>query len=176
MLSGCICMEGRLPEPGFDQDAMRDFLIEHLNRIYCAKDKLADKLPLLAGQAGFLDLQQAIGETVEEVREQLKRLRRIFILMDTFYQPTSCLGLSGLLDEAFQAIGPRAGNRKLRDLSILFYMENIESLETASFKILGLAAKNIKNKEIGQLLKECYDEAREDTVLYRQIMSYYVEG
>src|ERR1700753_2214019 len=118
-------MEERLPAAGMDKAALRDFFIEHLNRVYCAKDKLAEKLPLLASQAAFLDLQQAISETVEEVHQQLQRLRRIFIVLEAFYQSTSCLGLAGLLDEAFQSIGPRAQDRKIRDLSILFYMQNI---------------------------------------------------
>ena len=168
-------MEERLPETGPSQQELLDFFTEHVARVYCAKSQLADKLPLLARQAGFLDLQQAIEETVEEIHAQLQRLREIFILLDTYYQPASCAGLVGILDEAFQSIGPQLLNKKLRDLSIIFYMQNIESIEVASFKILQIAARALERPDVVQLLRECYDEAREDTVLYKQLMSGYIK-
>lgn len=168
-------MEERVPDTAIDKAALRVFFIEHLNRVYCAKDKLADKLPLLASQAAFLDLHQAIAQTVEEVLQQLDRMRHIFILLDSYYEPASCPGLAGILDEAFQSIGPRAADRKLRDLSILFYMQTIESIETSTFKILQLAAMGMERGDVEQLILECYDEAREDTELYKQIMRAYVK-
>ena len=156
------------------QNELTRYLLSHLNRIYCAKSELVDKLPQLEKQAHFLDLQQAINETVEDVREQLKRMQRIFILLDSYYTYESCIGLQGMLDEAFQSIGPQSGEASLRDFSILFYMENIESIEKASFKMMMLVADKLHNSEVVQLLRECYDEAIEDLILFRQIADAYV--
>ena len=50
------------------------------------------------------------------------------IRLDAFYTPESCIGLLGFLDEAFQSIGPPLDSPPLRDLSILFYRHNIESI------------------------------------------------
>ena len=101
-------------------------------------------------------------------------MKQIFILLDTWYNHESCIGLIGLLDEAFQSIGPQAGKPALRDLSILFYMLNIESIEQASFKTMLMVANKLENPEIVQLLRECYDEAKEDRVLFKQIAENYL--
>jgi hypothetical protein len=50
-----------------------------------------------------------------------------------------------------------------RDLSSLFYMELIESKEMASLQLLQMTAVKLKVAAITQLLKENFDEAKEDT-------------
>lgn len=54
----------------------------------------------------------------------------------------------------------------LRDLSILFYMQNIE---TASFRVMMEVAHRLERPDVEQCLLECYDEAWEEKVLYREL-------
>ena len=165
--------ESRLPGNDLPREDLLSFFISHLNRVYCAKSQLVEKLPQLANRAHFLDLQQAIEETVDIVKEQMKRMRQVFILLDSFYTYESCTGLVGMLDEAFQSIGSRADKPALRDFSILFYMQNIESIETASFNILLRVADKLNEPEVAQCIRECYDEAKEDKALFKQIAAFY---
>ena len=76
-------MEDRIPQAEVSQDELTQYFISHLNRIYCAKNQLVDKLPELADRSHFLDLKQAIEETVEIVQNQILRMKQIFILLDT---------------------------------------------------------------------------------------------
>jgi ferritin-like metal-binding protein YciE len=85
-----------------------------------------------------------------------------------------CNGLIGLLDEAFQAIGAQSTNTKYRDLSILFYLQIIESVEVTSFRILMQVAGKLQRLDVEQLLRECYDEAKDDRVLLKEISQYYI--
>jgi ferritin-like metal-binding protein YciE len=165
--------EPRLPRTDISREDLLSFFLSHLNRVYCAKNQLVEKLPQLAKQARFLDLRQAIEETVEIVTDQIKRMREIFILLDSFYTYESCTGLIGMLDEAFQSIGSRAAKPELRDLSILFYMQNIESVEIASFDVLLRIANKLNEPEVAQKVRECYDEAKEDKMLFKQIAANY---
>lgn len=167
-------MTNRLPDLHLDQDELRSFFLSHLNRIYCAKSQLVEKLPELSREAYYLDLKQAIDETVEAVQFQIIRMRGIFIMMDATYQFENCTGLIGLLDEAFQSISPLSGRPALRDLSILFYMQNIESIEMASFKVMMMIADSLQNPQISQLLLESYDEAKEDRILFKQLTEMYI--
>ncbi|MDO7743345.1 MAG: DUF892 family protein, partial [Pedobacter sp.] len=59
-------------------------------------------------------------------------------------------------------------------LSIIFYLQNIESVEMASFQILQMAAVRLNNKHISQLLKENYEEAKSDRTLLLLISSKYI--
>ena len=156
------------------REELHHFFISHLNRIYCAKSQLIEKLPELATISHFTDIKQAIDETVEAVKNQIVRMKSIYILVDSFYQPESCVGLAGILDEAFQSIGKPDDSTAMRDLSVLFYMKNIESIETASFQTLLLVAGKMEQQEIVQLLLECYDEAREDKMLFSEITEGYL--
>jgi ferritin-like metal-binding protein YciE len=167
-------MEKRVPEIELGQAELQSFFLSHLNRIYCAKSQLLEKLPELSRQAFFLDLRQAIDETIEVVQLQVSRIRQIFIAMDATYHHEHCTGLIGLLDEAFQSISPLSGRPALRDLSILFYMQNIESIEIASFKVMLAVSEKIGHPEVSQLLLESYDEAKEDKELFKQITAKYV--
>jgi len=164
----------RNPPANLSKQELRQFFISHLNRIYCAKTQLVEKLPLLVGRSHYLDLQQAIDETTESVRLQIGRMKMVYINLDTHYQPESCVGLKGILDEAFQSIGPPFESPAIRDLSILFYMHNIESIEETSFKVMLQVAENLGNQAIRQLLLECYDEAKEDKALFRHITESYL--
>jgi ferritin-like metal-binding protein YciE len=167
-------MNNRLPDLHLDKDELRSFFLSHLNRIYCAKSQLVEKLPELSREAYYLDLKQAIDETVEAVQFQIIRMRGIFIMMDATYQFENCTGLIGLLDEAFQSISPLSGRPALRDLSILFYMQNIESIEMASFKVMMMIADSLQNPQISQLLLESYDEAKEERILFKQLTEMYI--
>jgi len=67
-----------------------------------------------------------------------------------------------------------ASEAELQDLSIIFYLQNIESVEMASFQILQMAAVKLHNSHINKLLKENYEEAKSDRVLLLLISSKYI--
>ncbi|MES2275184.1 MAG: hypothetical protein V4592_04125 [Bacteroidota bacterium] len=50
-------------------------------------------------------------------------------------------------------------------MAILIYMQNIESIEQASFQVLQMAAVKLRYQKISQLLKENHDESQEDRAL-----------
>jgi ferritin-like metal-binding protein YciE len=157
-------------------DRLKVFFIKHLDRIYGAKLHLVSKLPKLAGEAEFSDLKSAILETVQDVEKQLARMEMIYSLLDAEVSDGSIHGVTGLIQDAFEAIGEQTGEPELRDLSIIFYLQNIASVEMASFQILQMAAVKLRNKHISQLLKENYDEAKADRTLLLLISSKYISN
>jgi len=94
--------------------------------------------------------------------------------LDAEVSKGSIHGLTGLIQDAFEAIEEQAGEPEMRDLSIIFYLQNIESIEMASFQILQMAAVKLKNRHINQLLKENYEEAKADRILLLLISSKYI--
>ncbi len=158
----------------FDDGKLKIFFIRHLDKIYCAKLHLINRLPQLFKQAYFADLKDAILETVGHVEQEISRMEIMYTLLE--HQSSACneKGLTGLVDDAFQAIQKEGTDYELRDLSILFYLQNIESVEMASFQILQMAAVKLKNKQIAKLLKENYEEAKADRTLFLLIASKYI--
>ncbi|TCC92395.1 DUF892 family protein [Pedobacter frigiditerrae] len=158
----------------FDGEKLKTFFIGHLDKIYCAKIHLITRLPQLLEQAHFADLKSAILETINHVENEISRMEMIYTILDSTYSDCNAKGLTGLVEDAFSAIQQQGKDRELRDLSILFYLQNIESVEMASFQILQMAAVKIKNKQIANLLKENYEEAKADRTLFLLIASKYI--
>jgi len=155
-------------------EKLKTFFVNHLNRIYYAKAHLVEWLPKLKDEVYFNDLQHAIEETVEDVEKQMARMEVIYELLDAQISKGSINGLTGLVDDAFEAIREQTGEAELRDMSIIFYLQNIESVEMASFQVLQMSAVKLKNKQIKQLLKENYDEAKADRTLLLLIAAKYI--
>jgi ferritin-like metal-binding protein YciE len=159
-----------------DHERLRNYFIDHLNRICCAKTHLVNRLPEAAVAAHFADVRHAMDETKEDVQKQIERMNGIFELMGAEQSDVACHGMVALLDEALIAIHDQDGDDVLRDMAILFYMQNIESIEQASFQVLQMAAVKLHDKRISQLLKENYEEAKEDRALLLLITSKYLVG
>lgn len=153
---------------------LKRFFLSHLNRIYAAKVHLISKLPEINHEVEFSDLKNALEKTVEDVERQIARMEMIYALLDAEIADGSIRGLTGLIDDAFDAIKQHSGEAELRELSIIFYLQNIESVEMASFQILQMAAVKLKNHQINQLLKENFNEAKADRTLLLLISSKYI--
>lgn len=150
-----------------------DFFISNLDKIYCAKKHMVDRFPEIAGEAHFEDLNQAIMETVDDVKKQISRMDEIYDRLGAENKATGCQGLAGMIEEAFTAIANQQDDTALRDMAILFYLQNLESIEVASFQVLQILAKKLKNVEIIQLIKENLDEAKDDRKLLLDITAKY---
>ena len=157
-----------------DEARLRKFFTDNLDRIYCTKQHMVDRFPELAGQAHFSDLNHAILETVEDVKNQIIRMDEIYDRLGASKSITGSTVIAAMIDEAFIAIGEQKEDTALRDMAILFYLQNMEGIEVASFQVLRMLAVKLKDPAIQQLLKENLDEAREDRTLFLQIAGKYM--
>ncbi len=153
---------------------LKEFFVRHLDRIYAAKRHVVAKLPSIENEAAFADLKETICETITDTEKQLTRMELIYSMLDETPSSASINGLSGLIEDAFEAINQAQGEPEMRDLSIIFYLQNIASIEMSSFQVLQMAAVKLKNKHINKLLKENYDDAKADRTLLLLICSKYI--
>ena len=157
-----------------DKDDLEVFFITHLDKIYAAKSLLVSELPQILDNVHFSDLKDAVYETVEDVKKQISRMDEIYQIMGTTVSDGNSSGLKGLIDDSFNDIGRHVNNPELRDMSILFYLHNIESIEMASFQILEMLAVKIKKTGIKELIQKNYYEARADRTLFLLITTKYI--
>ena len=137
------------------------------------KSHLIERLPELAEFANFADIKYVIVETMEKVEKQLGRMDKMLDFLDAQLLPHCCDGMVNLLEDAFTAVHDQDDDIALRDMVILFYMQNIESIEMASFQILKMVAVKFKNSEINRLLFINFEEAKEDCALLLLIIAKY---
>lgn len=157
------------------ENSLFRFFISHLDRIYCGKTHIIDSLPKLSKMTEFTDLKMAIIETCEDIVKQIKRMDKIYRLLNTQPQQAPCIGMTILLHEMFDGINTNFGDKPLCDLSLIFYLQNIESIEASSFQILKLTAESLNNPEINQLLQENFDESSDDRNLLLQVSQKFLQ-
>ena len=155
-------------------EILQKFFLSHLDRIYAAKLHLLSKMDLISDSAQFAGLKAAIEQTKIDVERQVARIQMIYTMLDAQNRDGSINGLTGLIEDAFEAIEQQEGEAALQDLSIIFYLQNIESIEMASFQILQMAAIKLENKSIAKLLQENYDEAKAGRALLLLVSSKYM--
>ena len=153
---------------------LKKFFIHHLNKIYAAKTLLVTELPELFDNVYFSDLREGILDTIEEVKKQITRMDKIYDILGTSYSDADPNGLKGLIEDSFRDIKQHSENPELRDMSILFYLHNIESIEMASFQILEMLAVKLKIDQIKQLIKDNYEEAKSSRTLLLLINAKYI--
>lgn len=153
---------------------LKKFFIAHLDKVYTAKSHLITKLPEIAGHVHFTDLKDAIHTTVTDVKKQMARMDIVYDLLETSHTSGTHSGLTGLVDDSFKDIQLHSNHPELRDMSVLFYLQNIESMEMASFQMLQISSVKLEDKNIKQLIKENYEEAKADRTLMLLIAAKYI--
>ena len=156
-------------------DRLRKFFIEHLNHVYNAKACLALRIPRLKILANFKDLKNAIAGTGNTIQKQIARMREIFSLLNTKVSVEKDNKLTGVIEDAFTVI-EQNDDRALSDMSILFFLQNILGAGMTSLQILQLAAVKLKNKQIKQLLKENFEEAKSEKIFFQLLTAKYITG
>lgn len=157
-----------------DYEKLETFFIEHLHKIYCAKSHLLTRLPQILSYIHFPDLKETMVTSIESLRMELSRMDLIYALIEEGYSDCAIEGLARFIEDAFSAIERQNADRRLRDMSILFYLQIIESVEMASFQMLQMAAVRLANRQIGLLLKENYEQAKSNRTLLLLVASKYI--
>jgi ferritin-like metal-binding protein YciE len=157
-------------------EILHPLFFENLNHIYCCKSHLIERLSEVVEYVCLSDLKFAIMETLEELESQLARMDEIYKLLGTAYSFENCKGMICTLENAFSSIAQHGEEMVVRDLSILFYLLYVESMELASFQTLEILTTQLKNNQIIQILKDNFEEARTDRALMLMIATKYVKN
>lgn len=168
--------KARLASMEIIPELLQPLFFENLNRIYCGKSHLIERLAEVVEYVCLSDLKFAIMGTLDELENQLARMEEIYELLGLTYSSENCKGMISTLEDAFSSIVLDGEEIAVRDLSILFYLLNVESIELASFQTLEILATQLKNSQIIQILKDNFEEARTDQALMLMIATKYVKN
>lgn len=154
-------------------DKLTIFFTEHLNRIYCAKAHLAERLLEIADTDSFKDLNVPIKETIDETEKQIARMDGIYVQLQTRYSFENCSGLISLLEDEFTTIHQHNDDEALRDMCILSYLEYVAGVEKNSKQVLQLTAIEKNNGPMIRFLDEHFNNSKSGYVLYNFLMDKY---
>ncbi|RYU91395.1 DUF892 family protein [Mucilaginibacter terrigena] len=148
-----------------DTIQLRSFLFEHLNREYCAKSHLLERLSELEEQSHFEDLKDVIKETTGHIEDQVQQLNGVYKELKLSYTFEHCEALINFLEDAFININRQSENKAIRNAFVLSYLYYIESLEVASLRLLILVAKKLGLTSVLKIFTETYTDTKSNQAL-----------
>lgn len=138
-------------------ESMKSLFVCQLSDILSAEMQLVEALPELIEAADSKELKQALEQHLNETREQVKRLKKVFKALGTRPSGEECEAMQGLIQECREAI-ECYDESPVRDAAIIAKAQCVEHYEISAYGTLRTFAKELGFDDIRDLLQETLDE------------------
>lgn len=153
-----IPVSGSKTETEFDKpNTLHHLFEENLQDIYDAEQQLVEAIPDMADAAESEELREAFLDHLEETKEQVERLEKIFSRLNIEKGTVTCEAMQGLIEEGKEVIN-EFEESPVRDSALIIAAQKIEHYEIATYgslcelaDVLGL---NKTKKILGESLEE----------------------
>jgi len=136
---------------------MNDLLVEQVEDLYDAEKRLCDALPKMADKAHAPELQTAFRDHLTETKGHVKRLERVFQLLDHKPKRETCDAMKGLISEGEDMLHAE-GSPQVRDAALIAAAQRVEHYEIAGYGSARNFARQIGRTDVADLLQETLDE------------------
>lgn len=158
--------DGRPPRAGhtihraMKLQTLRDALIHELRDLHSAETQLVKALPKMAKAATHEELVEAFESHLEETKEHVERLDRIFEMLDVSSRGEKCKAMEGLIAEGEKTIKEDA-EESVHDALLIAAAQRVEHYEIAGYGTARTFAAQVGEKKIADLLQQTLDEESE---------------
>jgi ferritin-like metal-binding protein YciE len=140
-------------------ESLRELLVEQLNDLYDAEQRITKALPKMAKAAKSPDLKAAFQKHLAETEGQVKRLGQVFEALGEKVKKKPCLAMQGLIAEGEEAIKEDA-EPEVKDASLIAAAQRVEHYEMAGYGTVISYAKLLKETAVVKLLRETLAEEK----------------
>ena len=131
---------------------LQEFFIDQLQDIYWAEQKLVKTLPKMEDAANSNELKQAFNSHLQETRNHVSRLEKVFDLLGEPAEAKKCHAMAGITDEGEEIIDETEDNTAQRDVGLIFAGQKAEHYEIASYGGLVQLARTLGYADIAEIL------------------------
>lgn len=138
---------------------------QELEDLYDAEKQIVLALPKMADAAASEELADAFREHLEETKEQVRRLEKIFKAVGGAPGGGKCEGIEGLLREG-ERLMSELDKSPVRDTGLIAAAQKVEHYEIAGYGSARSMAEMLGKERAAELLQETLDEehAADDTL------------
>jgi len=133
--------------------------INELSDTYNAEKQLVKALPKMAKAASDPALKRGFESHLEETKEHVARIERVFELCDEKDQKEKCDAMEGLVKEGEEAI-KHVEEGPVRDVALIAAAQKVEHYEIASYGCLCAMAKGLGLTEAATILAQTLEEEK----------------
>ena len=142
-----------------EANRLKHLYVEELKDLYSAENQLVKALPKIAEAASSEDLRTGFKEHLEQTKEHVARLERIFKALGESPKGKKCKGMEGLIKEGGEMIEENPAAEEL-DAGLISAAQRVEHYEIAGYGCVRTYAKLLGEDEAESLLRQTLDEEK----------------
>ncbi len=152
--------------------SLNDLLIQELQDLYDAENRIIEALPKMAEKASSPELRAGLNQHLEQTRGQVRRLDQIFDqIRDIDREDGKCKGIEGIIKEGEDLLKKDA-DPEVRDAGIIASAQKVEHYEIASYGTVRTYAQLVGRQDWARLLEETENEEKETDRKLNQLASH----
>jgi ferritin-like metal-binding protein YciE len=142
------------------ENQLKELYVEELKDLYSAENQLVKAIPKMAKAATSEDLRAGFEVHLEQTKEHVARLERIFKTLGESPKGKTCKGMQGLISEGGEMI-EEDPEPEMLDAGLISAAQRVEHYEMAGYGCVATYAELLGENEAAQLLRTTLEEERE---------------
>lgn len=139
------------------EPAFQELFIEELKDLYHAEQQLLKALPKMVKAASDEQLKTGFAKHLKETEVHVRRLEKVFKLMDEKPAAKVCEAMKGLLKEGQEIIDEDLPD-SIKDAALIGAAQKVEHYEIASYGTLRTYANLLQREDVADILQTTLDE------------------
>lgn len=148
--------------------------LTHLSSVYAIKTYLVANIAKLAAYSTFPDINNAINETIGEMKLQLLRMDFIFDTLKEENHLSPAMGVRAFSIETIGSLKMLGMTDLESDVTILLHLNMLEGIEISCYTALYDLALSMPDDDISRLIKENLDMANKSKAIYAMITREFI--
>jgi ferritin-like metal-binding protein YciE len=136
---------------------LNDLLVQQIEDLYDAEQRLVEALPKMEEAATFPELKTAFNTHLKETEMHVGRLEQIFGLLGVEPRRETCDGMKGLISEGKEMIDAR-GDDWVRDAGLIGAAQRFEHYEIAAYGTCRSLAEQLGFDDVVRICQETLNE------------------
>ena len=144
-----------------NKETLHELLVDQIRDLYSAEKQLVKALPKMEKAATSDELKSAFAGHLEQTKEHITRLEKVFELLGEKVQGKKCDAMAGLVEEGQSIIKDTDEGTATRDVGLIIAAQKVEHYEIATYGSLATLAKTLGLSEVTDILLDTLDEEEE---------------
>ena len=141
-------------------DTFDHLLVDQLQDLYDAEQRLTKALPQMADAANNASLKSAFQEHLRQTENHVKRLEEAFRMLGQSAKGKTCDAMKGLISEGSEVVSG-TGDPAVKDAALIAAAQRVEHYEIAGYGTVRAYAKVLGDVQAMKLLEQTLDEEGE---------------
>lgn len=142
-----------------DIKTMEDMFLHQLQDIYYAEQQLTKAIPTMADKATNADLKAGLKSHLQDTKNQIERLDKVFAKLGQKAQGTNCPAIDGIIKEADETAG-EIEDKAVLDAAIVANAQSVEHYEISRYGTLIAWAEQLGHDDVVRLLTTNLNEEK----------------